>query len=603
MNEPVKDDPISPPLPPELPAAKSLPAAIPPQLQARRVLRASSLFIVLICTGLLGVVVRVGYLQATADRRPVSRVVATQSRGPVLARRGALLDRHGRVLAATHVGHRLYADPGLIDDWSDFAVHVAHAIDRDPAQIEQTLTRAAERRYVVLHELLDEAQMEAVRRLELKGLAVEPRSVRRYPQGSLAAQLVGFVGREHKGLDGVEFALDGLLQGRAGNVDVLRDVHRRALWIEREGLRPAADGMDVRLSIDSVIQEIAETELDAVCRKHRAQRGEILVMDARTGQLLAMANWPFFDIMKPTGREADKARRNRCVTDPFEPGSIFKPFVHAAATSAGVARIPQLIDCTDSGYWVTSFGRGLRDVHAHGRIDWGKVLVLSSNIGMGKVGEQMGARRMYEAVRAFGFGAPSGVALPGESVGIVNPIKKWTKYSVTSVPMGQEIAVTPVQMVRAFSAFANGGLIVSPSILADETVTPIYQRAVDAGAANDTRQLLRRVVTEGTGRNAKSDRYQIWGKTGTAQVPDRRRGGYKPNAYTASFICGAPLKDPKIIVLVTVHEPNPKIAHYGGVVAAPSAKTVVERTLTYLAVPPDVVDEDHRSVQTAAAGD
>lgn len=591
----------------ELPAApaSSIPHSAFRIPQSDRVLWSARIFITLISLALLGAVARVAQLQVTSDSRAPQRVVKTASDSVVIARRGALLDRNGRVLAATHIGYRLYADPRLIDDWSAFAVHVAHAIGGgDAARIERLLGQAADRRYVVLAPLLSDAQLKAVQGLKLAGLGIEPRPVRAYPQGKVAAQLVGFVGTEHRGLDGVEFALDKLLEGESGRLGVLRDVSRRPLWIERDGFQPPADGNDVRLSLDTVIQQFAEQELDAACRKHRADRGEIVIMDAQTGQLLAMTNWPLFDIMEPTGGRADKARRNRCVTDPFEPGSIFKPFVHAAATGSGIASVNQLIDCTDAGYWVTNFGRGLRDAHAHGTISWGQVLVMSSNIGMGKVGERMGARRMHEAVRAFGFGSPSGTALPGESVGIVNPLKQWTKYSVTSVPMGQEIAVTPVQMVRAFSAFANGGLMVSPSVLADETATPIFHRAVDGRAAEQTKRLMRQVVTEGTGRNAKSDLYQIWGKTGTAQIPDRKRGGYKPNAYTSSFICGAPLDDPRIIVLVTIHEPDPKIAHYGGVVAAPSAKTVVERTLTYLGVASDV-PESHRQPdpQIASASD
>ncbi len=568
-----------------------------------RVLSIAGVSLTLISLALLGMVGRVVQLQLFPERQLKEYDVRVASRSPLIARRGALLDCRRRPLAVTRMGNRLYADPKIIENWGDFAVRVGQATGDNPIEIERTLERAADRRYVVLDELLEQSQQQVIQGLALPGLALEPKPVRLYPQGRMASQLIGFVGRDDHGLDGLEYALESVLSAKSGSVWMLRDVRRHPLWIEREGFRPPQDGVDVRLSIDSVIQKIAEEELDAVCRKHRADRGEIVVMEARTGQMLAMANWPEFDTSKPTGRRADKARRNRCVTDPFEPGSIFKPFVHAAASTAGIVNVDTLID-TEGGSWTTSFGRHLHDAHAHGTITWGKVLILSSNIGMGKIGERLGAKRMHEAVKGFGFGDQSGSGLPGESAGIVIPLKKWTKYSVTSVPMGQEVAVTPVQLVRGFSAFANGGLVVSPSILAHEAETPIYQKAIDPKAAEQTKQLLRKAVTEGTGKNALSERYQIWGKTGTAQVPDRKRGGYKPQAYTASFICAAPLKDPQIIVLVTVHEPDPKIAHYGGVVSAPPAKNVVERTLTYLGVAPDVIDTaPHRlnGVQTASA--
>lgn len=567
-----------------------MPETKPQPMPHTRISRTAVVMVVLIGLAMAGVVGRVVQLQVKPEAKLTEYRVRTEGVSTLQARRGSLLDRNGRPFAISELGQRLYADPKLITDWSDFAVKVSEAADLNPVELERALFSAGERRYVVLKELLTDAQAQSVQALKLPGLAVEPRPVRRYPQGNLASQVVGFVGKEFKGLDGLEFALDGVLSGTSGRVEMLRDVQRRPLWVQNEGFRLPEDGLDVMLSLDIAIQKIAEEEIEAAGKKNRAKAGQIIVMDSETGQLLAVANWPFFDTSNPTGRAAERARRNRCVTDPFEPGSIFKPFVHAAATSAGAAGVHQLVDCTDGGYWVTGFGRRLRDVHAHGTISWGKVLVVSSNIGMGKVGERFGAKRMHEAVRSFGFGSLSGVGLPGESAGIVVPLNKWTKYSVTSVPMGQEIAVTPMQLVRAFSAFANKGNMVSPTLLADETERPTYHRVLTPSAADETKKLMRKVVTEGTGKNALSDRYQIWGKTGTAQIPDPRLG-YRPGAYTASFICGAPLKEPRIIVLVTVHEPDPRIAHYGGVVSAPVAKNVVERVLTQMNIAPDAIDD------------
>jgi cell division protein FtsI/penicillin-binding protein 2 len=481
-------------------------------------------------------------------------------------------------------------DPQVIDDIGEFAVHVAHAIGDDPARIDQLVSERAERRYVVINKMLTDEQLDAVEKLDLPGLAVEPVPVRHYPQGEVAGQLVGFVGTEHKGLDGIEYILDPALQGEHGEIRTLRDARRRPLWIERSAFKPAVDGLDARLSLDVVVQAITERELAKTCEKYQAKRGQVVVMNPMNGQLLAMANWPLFDPNKDN-RTDFAGRRNACITDAYEPGSVFKPFVHAYATDKGLASGGTLVDTTTAGVWRTPYRRVLHDAHGHGLVTWDKVLVVSSNIGMAKIAEQLGAKRMHAAVESFGFGSVTGTGLPGESPGILIDAKDWTKYSLSSVPMGQEIAVTPVQLAKGLSAIANGGLVVAPTILADEAEAPIFRRAISKKVADHTRQVMGRVVSaEGTGRNAVSDLYSIWGKTGTAQVPGP--GGYKHRTYASSFICGAPLRDPKLVVIVAIHEPNPDIGYYGGVVAAPLAKEVVEQVLSYMGVAPDVQNED-----------
>jgi cell division protein FtsI/penicillin-binding protein 2 len=309
------------------------------------------------------------------------------------------------------------------------------------------------------------------------------------------------------------------------------------------------------------------------------------VMDPRTGHVLAMANWPFFDPADSAKTEAPQ-RRNRCVTDPYEPGSIFKPFIFAAALDAGIVRPNDIIDTTSSGVW-NYRGRSLHDSHAHGPITVDKILVVSSNIGMGKIGVRMSGRKLHSAVVRFGFAARTGIGLGGESRGLVTPLRKWNPiYSTTSVPMGQEIAVTPIQMTAAFTAFANGGVVSRPTLVADGE--PLYQQAISKKWADHTRQVMRRVVTHGTGKNARSDLYQIWGKTGTAQVRNPNGGGYARGMWTSSFVCGAPLKNPRVVVLAVVHKPDPAIGYYGGKVAAPAARKVVEQSLRYMGVRPDI---------------
>lgn len=563
----------------------------PGDRQLDRSLLVARVVVVLISLVLLALLGRVAQLQSKrfdGVQRLAETAGARQSTVDLQARRGALLDRQGRTLAVSRRGYRLFVDPQLIDDPDRFALDLAHAIGDDPARIDQLIGVRADRRYVVIDRLLDDDQVDAVRDLDRRAVGLEPRLVRHYPQGSLAGQLIGFVGAEHRGLEGMEYLLDARLRGEPGRLHFWRDARRRPVWVEQTGFTAADHGVDVRLSIDSVIQRITEQQLAAAAEHFHARAAQAVVMHATSGQVLALANWPRFD-PRAGGRIDPDARRNRAVTDPYEPGSIFKPFVHAAATEAGVVAPDERIDCTEAGFFVTSGGRRLRDARGHGVVSWDRVLIESSNIGMALIGERLGAQRLHDAVRRFGFGAATGVGLPGESAGIVNPLRQWNHYSVTSVPMGQEIAVTPLQMVRAFSAFANRGLMVSPSILAAHRDTPLYQRVLDPEVADHTRRVLRRVIADdhGTGRRARSDRYRIWGKTGTAQVPDRVNGGYKDNAYTASFVCGAPLRRPQLIVVVVVHEPDPEIGYYGGLVAAPVAKRIVEHSLEYLGTPHD----------------
>lgn len=573
----------------------------PQPAQLRRCLIVGRIVLVLVSVAMLVLVGRVVQLQHQPPEPLAEAAGSRHSRQPLLARRGSLLDRRGRPLAVSRVGHRLFVDPALIDNHRHFAFHLGHAIGADPASIDQLLARYEGSRYIVVDKLLDDEQAAVADAFDHPAVGLEPVLVRHYPQGVIAGQLVGFVGDEHRGLDGAEFIFNQRLDGEPGRAVYLRDHDRNPLQVAAADYQPPVDGDDVQLSIDVVIQSIAEDALAEVCRKHRADRGEAVVMHAGTGQVLAMANWPRYD-PADRGNVPPAARRNRCVTDPYEPGSIFKPFVHAAATDAGVARPSEKIDCTDSGFYISPRGRRLRDAHGHGTLSWDDVLVFSSNIGMAIVGQRLGERRMHAAVRRFGFGSLTGSALPGESVGIVNPLGVWNHYSETSVPMGQEIAVTPLQMVRGFAAFANGGLVPSPSVLHEHAERPIYQRAISQHTADHTRQVLRRVVTEGTGRRARSDKYRIWGKTGTAQVPDRVNGGYIDRAYTASFVCGAPLRRPAIVVLVVVHQPDPETGYYGGLVSAPAARRIVERSLQYLGVPFDAdVDQADVSQQVATA--
>lgn len=555
---------------------------------AQRALLVGRVCVIALTLALLALLGRVVQLQSQPDERITRLLDAHSSEHTILARRGALLDQRGRLLAGSRIAHRLFADPHLIEDHGTFPEHVAYTLDYDPVEISKKLFAAGDRRYVVLDERLSDERLEAVRELNLQGLATERVPVRDYPHGSLAGQVLGFVGRDGDGLEGLEAMFDQKLRPEPGQVRYLRDARRRVVRLSA-GHEPHTDGQTLRLSLDAVIQSHAERALAAVIEEYDARHGQLVVMDPHTGEILALAHHPRFDPNR--FRQADAERwRNRAVTDAFEPGSIFKPFVWAKATQRGLAEPDELIDATVAGYWRSPQGRRLRDVRGHGTITWEEVLIRSSNIGMAQVGMRFGIENLHEAVSGFGFGEPTGSTLPGEVGGLLRPAEQWNHYSETSIPMGQEIAVTALQVTRAFGAFANGGLLVTPTLRAvesDARQMHIEHRVLDAGVAARTRRVMARVVEEGTGRPARSDDYTLFGKTGTAQLADLEQGGYKENAYVASFLAGAPVDWPRIVVGCFIHEPDPEIGYYGGLVAGPPVKRVVEATLEYLGVPPE----------------
>ncbi|MFW6059336.1 MAG: peptidoglycan D,D-transpeptidase FtsI family protein [Phycisphaeraceae bacterium] len=537
---------------------------------------------------LLALLGRVAQLQAEPDARVAALLEAHTSERTIMARRGALLDRRGRLLAGARVGQRLFVDPQLIDHHSMFPERLAYALDYEPVRIAQLIGENIERRYVVIDHRLDDERAARVRELDLSAVATEPVLVRDYPQDTLAGQVIGFTGRDGDGLAGLEAAFDDVLRPKPGRVGYLRDARRRTLWMRPESQQPHEDGRPVRLALDATIQHHAEQALAEAVESFDAAHGQMVVMDPRTGEVLAMANYPFFD-PNAFASAAPEMRRNRSVTDVFEPGSIFKPFIWAVATQNGAARPTEMIDTTESGVYYTR-GRRLRDARPHGLITWEQVLIYSSNIGMAKVGERLGIEKLHRAVKMFGFGEPTGSELPGEVGGLVRPASQWTHYSLTSIPMGQEVSVTPLQITRAFCALANGGLLVAPTmrVVDGNQVLPIQQRVLRPATAERTRQVMRRVVTEGGGRRAQSSMYTIFGKTGTAQLPDFERGGYHQDRYVSSFVGGAPLDKPRLVVGCFVHDPNRSKDHFGGTVAAPAVKQVLEQSLRYLGVPRDV---------------
>ncbi len=548
---------------------------------------------------------RLVHINTTSLSDRVLKIVHAQQIGhtPLPARRGCILDVHGRVMAGTHDKPCVFADPSIIDDFMSAASRLAPVLAMDAGEIEQTLRENSGRRFCWLKRWIEPADALAVKALKMPGVGVRLESKRLYPFEELCATTVGFVGVDNVGLEGMEARYDKHLRGSDGRHSSIYNGHRkrRPIWWRQEQSTAPKDGGHVVLTIDAVVQEIAQRHLSATVEEFQAASGTVVVMNPHTGELLAVAQVPSFDPDR-FGEFSAAMRRNRAVCDVFEPGSIFKPFVASGALAAGIVNTTEEFDCGNGTHRFG--GRTLHDTSPRGVLTLDGILAKSSNIGMGLIGERMGDVALHDTVRAFGFGKATGIDFAGEAKGILHALDRWTSYSVTSVPMGQEIAVTPIQLATAFSALVNGGLFVKPVLvdslidarghLVRSTKRPEVVRRVIPKETSDymLRRALRAVVLEGGGRKAALKDWNVVGKTGTAEISDGVHGGYEEDAYDSSFLGAAPMENPRCVVLVTVHRPQADIAYYGSRVAAPAAGRILGETLAYLHVPPSPVTVD-----------
>ena len=589
-----------------------------PGRAGQRVLRVGRLAVAAVSLALLGLLARVYQLQQHPTERIAELVDSQVSTRALDARRGSLVDRRGRVLATTRVAHRLFADPDIVQDPNTFSETIGYLLGYEPTEIEKLLFKRRGSRYIVLDKQMSPKRFaryqESEALQELRGLASHPILVRHYPQNRLAGQLVGFIGHDGVGLDGLERAYNDRLAPDPGQHAFVYDRGRRRLWLASHDYKLQADGKPIRLSVDLNLQAIAEEELVAAVHKYKAESGQVVVMDPHTGEILALANYPFFDpsdFRDENGKirsDAGLAQRNRAVTDVFEPGSIVKPLVWAASVEAGLADPDEMIDCTDEGWWKPTRGPVLRDERPHGEVTWTRVLVESSNIGMAVVAERLGMENLHRILAGYGLGRPTDSGLPGEVGGLLRPVNKWSWTDLSRMPMGHGVAVTPLQITRAFCALANDGVLVNPTIEAADRATDedrranITARVLSPRVAEKTRLALAEVVSDprGTGRRARSELYDLFGKTGTAELPDFENGGYHKDQYVSSFIAGAPVDRPRLVVGCFITKPDRSIGHFGGKVSGPAVKNVIERSLRYLGVPTKNEAEPAGTLQQAA---
>ncbi len=548
---------------------------------------------------------RLYYLQVVRHQEYLAAVEAQTKLEIVLpAPRGEILDREGRRLALSVPAYTVAASLPEIADPAATAGKLAPIMGVSRDYLLRRLRRPESIRFVYLKR---KVSVEVARRIEsgqkaeaqgggarpLRGVHLLPDSRRSYLCGTTACHPLGFTRWKadlgDTGQEGVERALDGALRGRPGRWQLRRDGRARAIGIVDEELTEPVPGYRVVLTIDLGVQRALEAELEKIAGEYKPAGAFGVVLDPANGQVLAMASWPKFDPNKPGDCPAG-GRLNRVLTTVLEPGSTMKPLIAAAALEEGVYRPTSKLYC-EKGAWRPRRGRTITDVHGYGWLTLTDVVVKSSNIGMAKVGRKMGARRLERYCRTYGFGRATGLGLPGESRGILQPLRRWTGDSVLSIPFGHEISVTPLQLAVAYGALANGGVLYRPQIVRriedpdGETVQDFppapVGRVISQKTSATMREILRQVVVRGTGRRAQVRGYDVAGKTGTAR---KLVGGrYSDRKHFASFVGFAPADRPRALALIIVDEPQG--AHYGGVVAGPAVAAVLESTLTQMGVP------------------
>ncbi len=541
----------------------------------------------LLIVALLSLFVRLFFLQVLQFDSFVE--MAQDQHNKVLkveARRGTIFDRRKEPLAINLDVLSVYADPRSIKNKEATASILAGILNLDRDSLKEKLEK--DKSFIWVKRKVDEDSVREIREQKLTGVHFFTESRRSYPSDNIASHIVGFAGMDNDGLEGLELVMDEQLKGTPGWRHLVRDAKRRTVMFnDAESVSPE-NGHNLSLTIDGVIQYVAEEEIRKMAVKYNASGATVVVMDPHTGKILAMASYPDYDLNDFANTPRD-LMKNSAVSSVYEPGSVFKIIAASAALNEGTVEIDDEFDCENGEYRVG--GRVLHDYHSYGKLSFIDVIAKSSNIGTVKVAQDLGEEKFYEYIKGFGFGEKTGIDLPGEVPGISRPPSIWSRSDITTIPMGQGIAVTPVQLASAISVIANGGYLMKPYVLESvttwegdviESFGPVQKRKVlDTETCDKMNKILSKVVTDGTGMRARSRKYNVCGKTGTAQMVNPA-GGYYDNKYYATFIGFAPAEDPQISVVVIARDPHP--VHFGGSVAGPTFRKISERTLQYLGV-------------------
>ena len=523
----------------------------------------------------------------------------------IAPKRGTIYDRHGAELAVSVDVESVYANPRTMRsqhvDLAQASLRLASVLGVDRAAIQRRLEavdqRGLPRYFVWIDRQVTPAEADAVRALAIPGVELTAEARRYYPNRELASHLLGFADIDGVGIEGLELSMEERLRGSARPVPALRDRRGRVVFSDQLLDERAAQGDDLYLTIDKTIQHVTERELALAVRTFEAQAGSVVVMDPRTGEILAMANYPTYDPNEPAQAPASH-RRNRAITDRFEPGSTVKPFVVGAALATGVLQSEQSIDC---GHGVMDIGDDrIRDTHVFDTLTPAEILTHSSNIGAARIGQMLGRASLYRSLRRFGFGEPTGLPLPGETGGILRHHSRWYELDLATISFGQGFSSTTIQLAAAMSAIANGGRLMEPRLV--RRVVDAHGGVVEEGLPRVSRQVLPRPTARlvgdmltavtgdsGTGLEAAIDGYLVAGKTGTAQKADYVHGGYADGRFMASFVGFVPAQDPRLVIAVVIDEPM--VDHYGGTVAGPVFRRIGQAALRHLGVPAETGGE------------
>ena len=564
-------------------------SAVPPGAQ-RRLLAMLVIALLWSCALLVKLVelqvFRQDALAAKAERQHEATV-------EVRPRRGGLLDRHRRELALSTPLDSIGIFADSVEDPRRAAAELADAAGVSPAVLQARIERGG---FQWVKRLASLAESERVLALGRGDLHFEKEARRFYPHGSVASHVLGTVGIDHYGQGGLEQRYEEDLKGKPGLALWFYDARQKRYG--RQVLRPAEPGKDVILTLDLRMQALADMELERAIRLTKSEAGTVVLLDPRTGDVLAMSSWPAFD-PNDLSRTPEQVRnfRDFATSRLVEPGSTFKVLTATAAIEEGVVDLDESFDCEMGAIYVGR--RRIRDHHPYGLLTLPQVLVKSSNVGIIKVGYRLGEEQMHSYLRRFGFGRPTKIGLPGEAHGLVRPINRWSYSSLASLSMGQEVGVTAIQMARLFAAVANGGLSVQPRIVGafrdqdgqvSEPERDSPTRVISSETAAAMRSILERVVKEGTGRRAAIKGYRVAGKTGTAQMINPVSRSYRDGVYMASFCGFAPVENPAVVGVAMLYNPSGQ-HYYGGLVAAPLFARVMRPALRLLEVPATILPE------------
>lgn len=504
------------------------------------------------------------------------------------SKRGDIFDRNLKEMAVSVEVDSVFAQPNKIESPRTVAKVLSPILGVSSFELEKKLRGEAGFVWLKRQVDLKDEQRQIVK--ELDGIGVMKESRRYYPNRQLASNIIGFTGLDANGLEGIEKYYDSMLKGSSARFTGEKDAMGRVLVYQDLDKTVPLQGMEVELTIDKTIQYVAEKALKKAVDKHNAVGGTAIVMNPATGEILAMANQPSFD-PNDIGRFKSGQWKNRAVTDVYEPGSTFKIFLIAAALDEGLVKPSSSFFCENGNYRVAD--RVFHDHEKYGWLDVPHIIKYSSNICSAKIGEKLGKEQLYRYMKAFGFGSKTGIDLPGEATGSLRHYNKWSGVTLHTVSFGQGVSVSGVQLVTAVSSIANGGFIMKPYIVRSvkdpsgrvvtESHPVIARRVISEQTAEVLSEMLVSVTEKGgTGVEAAIADFDVAGKTGTAQKPDFKKGGYARGAYVASFVGFVPAKDPKLAILVTVDEPQG--VYYGGLVAGPVFKEIAEESLAYLGV-------------------